>query len=83
MHIVKRLIHCGEAFGCLTKADRAHAYYCFVKMWNGPAATDAQQSAYGHFVAATTKHSPGTSKPSIDSKLRMEACTSFHTDSRS
>jgi hypothetical protein len=39
--------------------------------------------ALDHLQAATTRHSPGTSKPVGDSKLRMEFSTSFQTDSRS
>ena len=36
-----------------------------------------------HFAAAPTRHSPGTSNPPGDSKLRIEPSISFHTDSRS
>lgn len=45
-------------------------------------ATKADQE-HDHFVAAPTRHSPGTSNKPRDSKLRIEASTSFHADSRS
>jgi len=46
-------------------------------------AEELQSSAYDHFVAAPTRHSPGTSNPPGDSKRRIEPSTSFHTDSHS
>jgi hypothetical protein len=72
----------------LLAATRSKARFCSLRNRpspkpNGWIEFGGAHIAQDHLLAATTRHSPGTSNPVGDSKLRMEFSTSFQTDSRS